>query len=301
MFSGISGRAHNARLVIQLIIAAIICVTGPFLSFGQDPQATATCPVLVAHDGYSGPARVPGDGPVPPDSVQAMNTAVKAGAGYVKFDVRWSADNVPVIIHNATVTASTGRPGYVRDYQARALTRMRLLTRTGVRTRDLLPAAGRLLRAAVSRRVSGVILEVKPDGITPGQARALRTAAARAGALGVTSLQTFFPRDIPVLARAWPSASIALLEGSRAYVPARHGAVTSVVLRGALVTPAASALIRRAGLLLGAYTSTGAGVPDDSASWSADKRDGVQQVFTDDAAGYLRWEARQKCRTAPPG
>jgi glycerophosphoryl diester phosphodiesterase len=299
MFSGNLSLGYSTRLVIQLIIVAVMSITGPLLSFGRDSQAQSACPLLVAHDGYSGAARIPGDGPVPPDSVQALESAVQSGAQYVKFDVRWSADNVPVIIHNSTVNATTRWHGKVASYRSGALTRMRLVTRTGQLTGDRLPTAAALLRAAVAARVSGIILEVKPDAISPGQVRSLHAAVAAAGALRESSVQTFFPGEVGALAAAWPSASIALLERLRAYVPHGLGSrLRSVVLAGDLVTAAHAAMIRRAGLVLGAYTSTGAGVPDRADSWDTDLRDGVQQVFTDNTAGYLRWEAARHCRAA---
>ncbi len=300
MFSGNLSLGYNTRLVIQLIIVAVMSITGPLLSFGRDSQAQSACPLLVAHDGYSGPARIAGDGPVPPDSVQALENAVQSGAQYVKFDVRWSADNVPVIIHNSTVDATTRWRGKVASYRASVLTRMRLVTRTGTVTPDRLPSAVGLLRAAVAARARGIILEVKPDAIAPGQARSLHAAVAAAGALRETSVQTFFPGEVTALAAAWPSVSIALLERLRAYAP--HGLgprLRSVVLAGDLVTAAHAAMIRRAGLVLGAYTSTGARVPDRASSWSTDLRDGVQQVFTDNTAGYLRWESARQCRAGP--
>jgi glycerophosphoryl diester phosphodiesterase len=51
----------------------------------------------------------------PPNTLVAFETAVELGADGIEFDVRISADGVPVVIHDATVDATTDGGGRVAD------------------------------------------------------------------------------------------------------------------------------------------------------------------------------------------
>jgi glycerophosphoryl diester phosphodiesterase len=59
----------------------------------------------VAHRGYSAVA--------PENTLPALAAAVLAGATFVEFDVRTSADGVPVVIHDRTVDRTTDGTGHV--------------------------------------------------------------------------------------------------------------------------------------------------------------------------------------------
>jgi glycerophosphoryl diester phosphodiesterase len=61
----------------------------------------------VAHRGYSSVA--------PENTLPALAAAVPAGATFVEFDVRTTADGVPVVIHDQTVDRTTGGSGFVWD------------------------------------------------------------------------------------------------------------------------------------------------------------------------------------------
>lgn len=65
---------------------------------------------LVAHRGW--PARFP------ENSLTGMRAALDAGARYVEFDVQFSRDAVPVVLHDADLLRVTGRRGtvYLTDY-----------------------------------------------------------------------------------------------------------------------------------------------------------------------------------------
>jgi glycerophosphoryl diester phosphodiesterase len=61
----------------------------------------------VAHRGYSAVA--------PENTLPALAAAVLAGATFVEFDVRTTADGVPVVFHDRTVDRTTDGTGYVWD------------------------------------------------------------------------------------------------------------------------------------------------------------------------------------------
>lgn len=65
---------------------------------------------LVAHRGCPGH--------FPENSLVGMRAALEAGARYVEFDVQFSRDGVPVVLHDASLRRVTGKPGkvFVMDY-----------------------------------------------------------------------------------------------------------------------------------------------------------------------------------------
>jgi glycerophosphoryl diester phosphodiesterase len=61
----------------------------------------------VAHRGYSWVA--------PENTLPALAGAVRAGATLVEFDVRTTADGVPVLFHDRTIDRTTGGTGHIWD------------------------------------------------------------------------------------------------------------------------------------------------------------------------------------------
>ena len=70
-------------------------------------------PLNIAHRGAS---RV-----VPENTLAAFEKALELGANGIEFDVRLSADGVPVVIHDATVDATTDGTGRVEAMELAAL------------------------------------------------------------------------------------------------------------------------------------------------------------------------------------
>ena len=70
-------------------------------------------PILVAHRGYA--ARYP------ENTLAALQAAVAAGARWLEFDVQFSADGVPVLLHDTGLQRTAGRAGSVFDLEARQL------------------------------------------------------------------------------------------------------------------------------------------------------------------------------------
>lgn len=64
-------------------------------------------PDVVAHRGYAGR--------YPENTLPALEAAVDAGARYIEFDVQLSADGVPVVLHDADLRRTGGRPEAIAD------------------------------------------------------------------------------------------------------------------------------------------------------------------------------------------
>jgi glycerophosphoryl diester phosphodiesterase len=62
-------------------------------------------PFIIAHRGASADA--------PENTAAAFETAIAQGADMVEFDVRWSAEGTPVVMHDLTVERTTGGTGAV--------------------------------------------------------------------------------------------------------------------------------------------------------------------------------------------
>jgi len=71
---------------------------------------------IIGHRGAAGLA--------PENTLNSLREAVRLGAGWLEFDVRFTKDDVPVVIHDSTLKRTTNGKGAVRD---RALTEVRRL------------------------------------------------------------------------------------------------------------------------------------------------------------------------------
>lgn len=57
----------------------------------------------------------------PGNTIPAFERALALGADYIELDIRLSRDNVPVVIHDAVIDATTDGTGRVRDYTLKEL------------------------------------------------------------------------------------------------------------------------------------------------------------------------------------
>ena len=64
-------------------------------------------PIVVAHRGASVEQ--------PENTIEAFEAAIEAGADAVEFDVRLTADGVPVVMHDPDVSRTTGGAGLVSE------------------------------------------------------------------------------------------------------------------------------------------------------------------------------------------
>lgn len=71
-------------------------------------------PLVIGHRGSSGR--------FPENTLLAFQRAIDAGADALEFDVRISADQIPVVIHDGSLDRMAGRTGLVADLSARELT-----------------------------------------------------------------------------------------------------------------------------------------------------------------------------------
>ena len=155
----------------------------------------------VAHRGYSAVA--------PENTLPALAAAVRAGSTYVEFDVRTTADGVPVVIHDRTVDRTTDGSGHVRDLtldEIRALDAGSWFSPAyaGVRV-PLLTEALDLLRPRPE-----LLLEIKPPA-TLDEVKTILGMVAERGMVPRAVVQSFDPEIIRRVREAAPDVRRGLL------------------------------------------------------------------------------------------
>ena len=152
-----------------------------------------------AHRGLHGPG-------VPENSLAAFRAAIAQGAG-IECDVRLSADDVPVVFHDADLTRLCGEPARVANLSAAALAGKRLLG-----TSETIPRLADLLMIAAGR--TPLLIELKSESGNAARltAAVCRTLGERPGPVGVMS---FDPRVGAWLARHRPDLRRGLILSGR--------------------------------------------------------------------------------------
>lgn len=242
-------------------------------------------PVLhrVAHRGYSAVA--------PENTLPALAAGVLAGATFIEFDVRTSADGVPVVIHDRTVDRTTDGTGEVGE-----LTRAEIVgldagswfspayAGIGVplltEVLDLLePAAGRV----------ELLLEIKSPA-TVGQVELIFAQVGERGLLARTVVQSFDPEVVRLAGEVAPEVRRGLL---------RHGFDDQQVtvakelgldfcnprLAAVLEDPGLVAELRENGVRVMPWTA------NDPQQWPALVDAGVAGLITDHTGTLTGWSA----------
>jgi glycerophosphoryl diester phosphodiesterase len=169
----------------------------------------------VAHRGYSAVA--------PENTLPALAAGVLAGATFIEFDVRTSADGVPMVIHDRTVDRTTDGTGHVWE-----LTRDEIAgldagswfspAYAGIpvpllsEVLDLLAphAAGPDLPEAGVAGPVELLLEIKPPATT-GQVEAILAQVGERGLLARTVVQSFDPEVVRLAGEVAPEVRRGLL------------------------------------------------------------------------------------------
>ena len=81
-------------------------------------MAATDLPELIAHRGWASR--------FPENTLESLEAALRAGARFVEFDVQLSADDVPVLLHDATLDRTAELPGCVHDLPWQTLAQVRV-------------------------------------------------------------------------------------------------------------------------------------------------------------------------------
>lgn len=241
---------------------------------GWRPAGAARCPVVSARLGLHWPYS-----PYPENSAAAIEAAHRAGAPKVEIDVGFSRDGVPMVLHDATIDRVTAHTGSVTSYTAAKLESFPLkVGNQQMSDQHVLSLSDALRRIkADGMRVS---IEIKPDVLTAGQARAIVQRLQPLNYWHMLDVRSF---DAPVLAmmrRADPRVHTTLIV-RRPVLPAPPGLVMESIdyhWRGSVLRPSVVRALHAEGLQVDAFT------PDTEAGFAAVPHT-VDQITTNNVGG----------------
>lgn len=233
----------------------------------------------VAHRGYSAIA--------PENTLPALAAAVLAGATYVEFDVRTTADGVPMVIHDRTVDRTTDSSGHVWDLTFDELRRLDAGSwfspaYAGVRV----PSLAEVLDLFPDIDAD-LLLEIKPPADLE-QVKVILALVAERGLLERTVVQSFDPQVMRLVLQAAPDVRRGLLrlryEADTVPLAAELGVVCcNPTVDDVLGDPETTAELIAAGVEVMPWTA------NDIGRWPALVEAGVAGLITDRAGELTGW------------
>jgi len=122
-------------------------------------------PLCIAHRGASGTR--------PENTRAAFRRAVEVGADMIEADVRLTADDQPLTIHDATLDRTTNGTGRGRDHDLADLRQLDAGSWFAPEcVNERLPALEELVEIAIGR--AALLLELKDDGVEAATVAAIR-------------------------------------------------------------------------------------------------------------------------------
>lgn len=246
----------------------------------------------VAHRGYSAIA--------PENTLPALAAGVLAGATFIEFDVRTTADGVPVVIHDRSVDRTTDGEGLVAE-----------LTLDEVAALDAgswfspaysgakVPLLGEVLDLLQPPAVPAaflleddaapveLLLEIKPPA-TLEQVKNIVGQVAEAGLLDRTVVQSFDPAIVRLVGEAAPEVRRGLLrkgfDPEQVAVARDLGIVyCNPSMKAVLAEPGTVAELAEAGVSVMPWTA------NDSSLWPELAEAGVAGLITDHTGELTGW------------
>lgn len=101
-----------SKLCCGIVAISLLVYYAALYQFNAHPETVGMMmtPIqVIAHKGYSSVA--------PENTLDAFTAAIETDSiDMIELDVRMTKDNIPVVIHDASISAATGMPGEVYDY-----------------------------------------------------------------------------------------------------------------------------------------------------------------------------------------
>jgi glycerophosphoryl diester phosphodiesterase len=263
--------AQWARRTAKISLLSAMMLGGAGEAQGLALSAPSACstPSVVSHRGYW-PGGVE-------NTIKALDRALNAGSEQIEFDVHFTKDHRPVLMHDPLVDRTTTGTGRISDM---TLAQFRELRTTDAQRPPTLAAALELVQG----RAEEVLVELKevPDA---QDLRSLERDYRRFRAYRWASLMSF---------------SRPALEAVRS-IPARKGLLTTTAPPLTLARKFSFAGVRYDNLteaLTREYLDYGVAVyawtPNDRSAWKRLTDYGVDRIITNETSAYLAW-ARERC------
>lgn len=254
----------------------------PLLDLGQRP--------VLGHRGNCAHA--------PENTLESFRQAITLGVDALEFDVRLSRDGYPVVVHDATVTRTTGATGATGNVSGMSLAALQELDAGATFTRDggtTHPYRGRgivistLEEVLVATAPVPVLIEIKVAEAAAAVGDVIERLGAHARCVVASfdprALDVFLDRGIPVGATSSQVARLLL----PAFLGRRYARLPFQVMS---IPPVHNGIPLPLGALARAIAPAGVGVQVWTVNsprqalrlWSA----GVQGILSDDPAAILR-------------
>jgi len=243
----------------------------------------------VAHRGYSAIA--------PENTLPALAAGVLAGATFIEFDVRTTADGVPVVIHDRSVDRTTDGEGNVWELTLDEVSALDAGSwfspaYTGIKVPLLSEVLDLLQPPAVPADFTPeggaqLLLEIKPPA-TLEQVKNIVGQVAEAGLLERTVVQSFDPAIIRLVGEAAPEVRRGLLrkgfDAEQVAVARDLGIVyCNPSMKAVLAAPETVAELAEAGVSVMPWTA------NDSSLWPELADAGVAGLITDHTGELTGW------------
>jgi len=152
--------------------------------------------LIVAHRGAHESA--------PENSLEAIREAIALGAAVVEIDLRRTADNYMVLMHDETLDRTTQESGKVSEFTLAAISKLQLLNVAGQLTEETVPTLEAALAEAKGKIL--VMLDSKVD--TQKDIAALATIVKKAQVENQIVLYDYNPATLQKYRKAMPNALV---------------------------------------------------------------------------------------------
>ncbi len=193
-------RRSRRRLVAQLVLVVLAAAVAWYGLAWVRRTPSAEPLAVIAHRG--GPA----GSDVPEGTIEAFEASIEAGADWLEFDVRRTADDVLVVLHDETVDRTTSGTGRITDLtlaEAQALD-----AGGGAR----IPTVETVVDLAKQTGIP-ILPEIKDGPGHPGLTGQLVDLLRAKGYLDRSVVQAFEPETLEELRRLAPDAKACWLTG----------------------------------------------------------------------------------------
>jgi glycerophosphoryl diester phosphodiesterase len=218
----------------------------------------------------------------PESTLRGFRGVARIGVNILESDIQFTRDQVPVIMHDATVNRTTNGSGRVSSLTIRQI--RRLDAGEGTRVPRL-----RGLVALAARRNVNLLAELKPRGTTTAQVRKVVRIVRNRGMGGHTTLHSRYRANLRKVNRIAPRIRTMLVLDRRAGFRLPPRRVDTVGANHRLVTQSRVRRWHRNGVRVFAWTV------NRRSGWRRLNADDVNGIVTDRPGAYLRW-ARGGCR-----
>lgn len=272
-------RAHATLPGLALTIVTV--VLGGLASASPAEAGTSCVPPPVAHRGDRASR--------PENTLPAFRRAIALGVRRLELDVRFTAGDVPVIMHDATVNRTTDGRGEVAGM---ALSTLRSLDAGGWFSHAYRGTRVPTLHEALSVAKRGnayVMVELKTLP-TPAQMGLFLDRVRGLGMSRQITVTSFLGDALRAVHAAAPDLRTALIDNPRYRSPdsvLQYG--RAYLINEASVTARRLGRWRRAGIAVRPWTV------DSERGWRRMAFDKAESVITDRPGAYLAW-ARRRCR-----